>query len=209
MSIIHDALKKVQQSLTPKTNETPPAPSSEATQKNGSYLYENPSPVENQPPVDQKTTDEKPVVQNKIKSLLAFICAIVITTGALWYVYQQFKNDVPIAQRLAKKSFYTLVHKAGITGLATKAPDLKSLAQITIPTTATTASASQSPATGAAPTTLNIHGIMSNATGNLALINDQVYQEGDEVDGAKIIKIDLKSITVNINGTEKTIFVKS
>ena len=71
----------------------------------------------------------------------------------------------------------------------TRAPqDLKPLAQIS--------------------TTLKIHGIMANATGNLALINDQVYQEGDEVDGAKIIKIDLNSITVNINGTDKTIAVK-
>ena len=50
---------------------------------------------------------------------------------------------------------------------------------------------------------------MSNGSSNVVLIDDKVYQEGDEVDGAKIVKINLDSITVNINGTEKTIFVKN
>ena len=49
---------------------------------------------------------------------------------------------------------------------------------------------------------------MSNDTGNVALINDQIYQEGDSVDGVKIVKISLDSVTVINNGKEETISVK-
>ena len=50
---------------------------------------------------------------------------------------------------------------------------------------------------------------MANTSGNLVLINDQVYQEGDTVDGAKIIKINLDSISVIVNGAEQTISVEN
>ena len=48
---------------------------------------------------------------------------------------------------------------------------------------------------------------MADDRGNLVLINDQVYQEGDEIDGAKITKINLNSITIINNGKEETISV--
>jgi hypothetical protein len=85
------------------------------------------------------------------------------------------------------------------------------MAQITINTPASPVAgpASSTLTKPPAPVTLNIHGIMANATGNLVLINDQVYQEGDVVDGAKIVKINLNSITVINNGTEQTIPVKN
>ena len=54
-----------------------------------------------------------------------------------------------------------------------------------------------------------IHGVMANGSRNIVLINDQVYQEGDDVDGVKIVKINLDSITVNNNGKEQTIRVKN
>jgi hypothetical protein len=158
----------------------------------------------------EKAADPKPPIKNKIKSLLALICSIAVTAGALFYLYKQFQNDVPKVKILAQKSFYKLINKKEPPpAFKTKAPeDLKPLARITINPPADTATATTTAQAPAAPMTLNIHGIMSNASGNLALINDQVYQEGDEVDGAKIIKINLNSITVNINGIEKTILVK-
>jgi type II secretory pathway component PulC len=57
--------------------------------------------------------------------------------------------------------------------------------------------------------TLNIHGVMANGSKNLVLINDQVYQDGDEVDGIKIVKINLDHITVINNGEEEQISVKN
>ena len=182
MSIIHDALKKVQQGLSPE-NQTASA-----------YLYEKPAEVETLPPM-----------KNKIKSLLTLCCALAITLASVLYIYQQFQNDIPKVKNFAKKSFYKLINKEEPLAFKAKAPDkLKPLAQFTI-----NPPASSKITKPPAPITLNIHGIMSNDTGNLVLINDQVYQEGDAVDGAKIVKINLDSITVNINGAEKTIFVKN
>jgi len=203
MSIIHDALKKVQQSLTGKTKEPPAVPSG-TTAKGGTYLFETPQAPET---LILNSDNKKPVVQNQIKSFFAFICASAIIAGSIWYLFQQFQINIPQIQRQAKKSFYQLLHKEEVPNFKNKKPeDLKPLGQITI-SPPVNAPANTTPTS--APITLNVHGIMSDAKGNLALINGQVYQEGDEVEGAKIIKINLNSITVNINGTEKTIFVKN
>jgi len=193
MSIIHDALKKVQQGLSPE-NQTASA-----------YLYEKPAEVETLPRANQQATNQKSLMKNKIKSLFILCCALAITLASVLYIYQQFQNDIPKVKNFAKKSFYKLINKEEPLAFKAKAPDkLKPLAQFTI-----NPPASSKITKPPAPITLNIHGIMSNDTGNLVLINDQVYQEGDAVDGAKIVKINLDSITVNINGAEKTIFVKN
>jgi hypothetical protein len=204
MSIIHDALKKVQEGLSPKTN--PPPENLPPAQNTSGYIYETAPVAETLPTSNQETTVQKPPIQNKIKSILALVCAMAITLGAGWYIYKQFQNDIPMVQRLAKKSFYKLIHKKEVPDFKTKTPEeLVPLAQFTINAPAAkTTGATQPPA----PITLDIHGIMSNPSGNVVLINDQVYQEGDEVGGAKIVKINLDSITVLINGTEETIHVK-
>jgi len=195
MSIIHDALKKVQKGLSSKSDEI-------------EVIDEDSSEIETLPPSNQEMATTKSPFQNKIKSALALICATTITILSVLYIFQQFKNEVPLAQRFAQNSFNKLIHQLPPLNMkppAHEAPAPKPLAQITINPQATKIANSAKPA----PTTLDIHGIMANATGNLVLINDQVYQEGDEIDGAKIIKINLNSITINNNGTEQTIFVKN
>ena len=215
MSIIHDALKKVQQKLASKTNEIEIIPSTKPPQTG--YLYANDTKAETAPQDGQQNTDQqntnqqdtepKSPVKNKIKSIFALSIAIAITVASLAYIYKQFQNSIPKVQKLAKSSFYKLINKKEVPEFKTKPPEeLKPLAKITISTPASPASNTLKPP---APTTLNIHGIMSNGTGNLVLINDQVYQEGDEVDGAKIVKISLKSITVINNGVEQSIPVKN
>jgi hypothetical protein len=213
MSIIHDALKKVQQSLSPKPVEPPP-PLSGTTQKGDTYLYATPPPVIETPSSEKKKSVGPNLFLRRIRSLFTFICALAICATSLWYLYQQYRNDIPRLERSAKKSFYQLIHKEEIPDFKTKRPeDLKPLVKISIPPPVTPPAVNTTQAAPTAapppPATLNVHGIMSDSKGNLALINDQVYQAGDEVDGAKIIKIDLNSITVNINGEEKTIFVKN
>ena len=205
MSIIHDALKKVQRGLAPKDDETQ-VTSSTTTQNTSGYIYETLPEIETLPPSDQQTADQKPSIQNKIKSILALICAAGITVASVFYIWQQFQTDVPKAQIFTKKSFDKLIKKIHPLNINPPAPvALKPLALLTIDPSATKTSNS----TNLAPITLNIHGIMSNANGNLVLINDHVYQEGDEVDGAKIVKINLDSIMVIINGREQTIIVKN
>jgi type II secretory pathway component PulC len=56
--------------------------------------------------------------------------------------------------------------------------------------------------------TPNIHGIMSNPKGNVVLIDNGIYAEGDEVQGVKIIKISLDRIVILKDGKEETIRVK-
>ncbi len=185
MSIIHDALKKVQEGLIPKTEEAQQAGPSPTAPGASAYLY-------------KKAADVKP--KNKIQSVFFVTCTLLITSAitiaSIEYICQQFQTSIPQVQNFAQKSFLKLIHKKEPPAFKTMAPeDLKPLAQIT----------TKSPA----PVTLNIHGIMSNGTRNLVLINDQVYQEGDEVDGTKIVKINLNSITVDNNGIEQTILVKN
>ncbi len=55
---------------------------------------------------------------------------------------------------------------------------------------------------------LNIHGIMSNPKGNVVLIDNGIYAEGDEVQGVKIIKINLDGIVILRDKKEETIRVR-
>ena len=197
MSIIHDALKKVQERLNPKT-EAKSVVTPTTTPETSGYLYETSPALETLPGTGQETINQKIAATNKMKTIYTLCGALVIITASVVYLYYQFQSDIPKVQRLASKSFATLTHKEPTPDFKAKAPqELKSMAQVTIATNSPT------------PITLNIHGIMSNTGGNLVLINDQVYQEGDTVDGAKITKINLDSISIINNGIEKTILVKN
>ena len=192
MSIINDALKKAQEGLNPKTEQG---------------LYETPLEIETLPPAGQQSTQQKMPMKNKIKSAFTIVCATLVTIASALYIYQQFQSNIPKVKIFAQKSFNQLIHKKEPPELKAKTSrDPVPLAQLTInPTTSSTPNATKPNA----PITLNIHGIMANASGNLVLINDQVYQEGDSVGGAKIVKINLDSITTLINGTQETIHVKN
>jgi hypothetical protein len=199
MSIIHDALKKIQQGqqTPPKNDETP--------------LFASPiKPAEQEPPAIELSAPKK----NKTTSALAVICALVFTIGALIFCYRQMNTYFPQLKRAAKSSFYKLIHKKEIPDFKTKAPqDLVPLAKITVnppkPLSPSNVSTIATTAQHGLPVTLSIHGVMSNGSGTLVLINDSVYQEGDDVDGVKIVKISLNSITVINNGKEETIYVKN
>ena len=200
MSIIHDALKKVQRNLASSKSDKTASPQQTENQQNTGYLYAAPA-VENLTPADQPAVGPKKSIQNKIKSLLAFICAIAIIVFAVRYALQQFHKDIPQVQKLAQKSFYKLIHNKNLPNFKTLTPAKpKPLVQITV-NSPVVPNTHQAPV----PLKLNVHGVMADGSANLALINDQVYQEGDEVDGAKIVKINLNSITVITNGKEKTI----
>ena len=202
MSIIHDALKKVQRGLSSKIDRTP-ASASTVTQTASGYIYETPPQNETLSQGGQQTINQKMSMKNKIKSLLILLCALVITVACILYIFQQFQSNIPRVRNFAQRSFFQLIRKSPVIK-TTPTEDLKPLAQFTVNPSALS-KMNKPPA----PVTLNIHGIMSNGSGNLVLINDQVYQEGDDIDGAKIVKINLDSITVDNNGIEQTILVKN
>jgi hypothetical protein len=52
-----------------------------------------------------------------------------------------------------------------------------------------------------------INGTMTRGEQNLALIDGQIYEEGDEVDGVKLIKITPKGVTILENGEEHVVKV--
>jgi len=198
MSIIHDALKKVQQKLAPKSDTTETNPAAAPTALDN--LYVTPPLIETLPQAGQEPEGKKSPKKLDSGNVIVLCIALAVIGGSGYYLYYQFKDDIPKVNNFAKKEFYKIVYKKEPPpAFKTKAQaDLKPLAQLTITPTKTSS-----------PITLNIHGIMANATGNLALINDQVYQEGDEVDGAKIIKINLDSIIVDVNGSQQTVYVKN
>ncbi|MDE2010175.1 MAG: hypothetical protein KGJ09_08890, partial [Candidatus Omnitrophica bacterium] len=166
MSIINDALKRVQKQQAPKTEET-----------NG------------QAPVEYLTPPK-----SKIKSVLAFLCALAILAGCFIFLYRQLNVYFPKLKWKITLPFNKLFHKEEIRALKAAAPALPPLARIN------TGPQSASQGQSSAGTTLNIHGVMSEGSRNVVLIDDQVYQEGDEVDGVKIVKIGLDAITVINNG---------
>ena len=237
MSIIHDALKKVQRGLSNKPHIPPAAPLSAEPPKKSDYVYATPSVEDIKPEEKIEVIKEKPNLLKIFKSLLAIICAAAITAGSIWYIYEQVQSYIPNIPKITTKSLYKLIPKKMIAHFKAhpKVVPLKPMGQITIkhpiegnsplehqgtvpfhpvpfhPAAAPVAVQTAAPVTvPVAPSiTLNVHGIMSDARGNVALINDQVYQEGDDIDGVKIVKINLNSIIVNDNGVERKIPVKN
>jgi len=225
MSIIHDALKKIQQGMPSKADEKKEPVSPPAAPNPLANPYADP-PAAAQTTVQNQgqATEQKQPIQNKIKTLLALVCAIAITLGASIFLYKQLHSYVPTVKRWAKTTYHQLVHKKNTAdSKPAPPPPLPPLAKINVnPTTppapaaipAKPPSMADQPVPAQAPKpntpeTLDVHGVMSNGKSNLVLINDQVYQEGDEVAGVKIVKIDLDYITVIIKGKEEKIRVKN
>jgi hypothetical protein len=177
MSIIHDALKKIQLN----------------------------SGIETLPRVAQQTANQKSPTQNKIKSIFTLGCVVAIVAASILYISQQFQSNIPKVKSLLQKPSDQSIRKEELPAPKVKAPE--NLVPPSPPPTNLPAIA-DTPKTST-PVTLNIHGVMSNDTGNVALINDQIYQEGDTVDGVKIVKISLDSVTVINNGKKEIIPVKN
>ena len=194
MSIIHEALKKVQANLqglksdpTPASNVVPlgehitppppPRPSQEATAV--------PSVAE-RPKTIPVATETPAAVTKKSQSVLPLILAFAILAAAGWIAYPYIFGKKPELPKIALP-------------MPQKPP--QHLAQVKITPGA------ESPASNA-PIVLNIQGVMENNGRTVALIDDKIYEAGDEIAGIKILSIDVEAITVLRNGTEETIRVR-
>ncbi len=101
MSIIHDALKKVQQGRTPKADPTPIGQNLQSRQL-------------------QKLAAQKSSIVKMITSLLAMLCAMAITVVVFSLIFQQFQKNMPKAQKWAKD--IPKVKKLAMTSLSTIDP---------------------------------------------------------------------------------------
>ena len=207
MSIIHDALKKVQRGLNAKNNrKSTIAPAAPAAVSD--YIYAKPAQDEELSETAIETIPSANPFKRVFRSILIIAISVLVSGGSLFFLYQQYNNYLPKNSSTISRSSYGAAHQntAVVSRPKASSADLKPMAQITIPPAESDSTAASQ---AAAPVTLNIHGVMANGSSVLVLINDQVYQEGDTVDGARILKINLNSITVDINGNEQTIPVKN
>ena len=165
MSIIHDALKKVQNGLQDKTSPLPPAvPLKNSGTKGGWKII-----------------------------VLILLAVAVLTAG---YVYRQNASSPaphPSAPEIEPPP------PVQINAAPVLQPEPRN--------GGAEAGPKAEPRPEYAAGTLNIHGIMSDPNGNVVLIDNGIYAEGDEVQGVKIIKISLDGIVILKDGKEETVRV--
>jgi len=155
MSIIHDALKKAQNSLQGKTD----GGAAKDGAKGGWKII-----------------------------ILILLAAAVLTAGYVYWQGRPSKNTVaslppPVPSPPAKQE--QPPPQGGVNATPEPKPEPRP----------------------AHADTLNIHGIMSDPKGNVVLIDNGIYAEGDEVQGVKIIKISIDGIVILKDGKEETIRV--
>jgi hypothetical protein len=224
MSIINDALKKLQNQISHSAPQ--------ASDLNTSLAQEELSPAQKAgfQPIDiQSRETELPKIQNS-SSEPQMESHLVIILGVLCLMIGLF---VPIVNK--ESVIFVVLKKASIqikqmqqSKSAISIPMKKNSAQpaeqarIVTPAVATPVPAAKqepvqtivrnnpSPAakkTAKPQSRIIINGIMNKGEQNLALIDGQIYVEGDEVDGVKLLKIAPKGVTVLEDGEERTIKV--
>lgn len=159
MSIIHEALKKVQNSLQDKISSPPRLGGAEPLT------------------VVPAEGEAKSGAKGGWKTLVLVLSAVAVLTAG--YVYRQGRYEPP-------------------------PPVQVNAAPVPQPEPKTETKPEPKPEHA---DTLNIHGIMSDPNGNVVLIDNGIYAEGDEVRGVKIMKISLDGIVVLKDGKEETIRV--
>jgi hypothetical protein len=161
MSIIHEALKKVQQNFS----AMPPAADPAATPSQ---------------PVDA-AAPQKPV-PNVWMSLLS----VLLVAGAALFLYSQCLKHWPQIRQLFNLPARTLPKIA--------------LPKLSFP------KAVSSPAVAkAAPNAFNVQGVVTQNGHAVALINDRIYEAGDQIGEVKIVSISASAVTVLRNGVEETV----
>ena len=193
MSIIHDALKKVQVSM-----------------------QQNPLPPNSiKPPEDEvevlpsSSSGSNKKEKSQFSSWFLIIVSLIILGFSGNLILLQIQKKHP--------EFLSRIHLNFSFKFLKKESPPKPLAQVIIPQepiapkiTPTPVEASTPPTNPAPPPpiVLNIQGIMANNNQNVVLINNNVYEEGSVINGQKIVKISLDAITVEHNGQQEVIQIK-
>ena len=172
MSIINDALKKVQTNININTKPTASATLRESTTTISSSMPEA-VPIRKKTLASHQkkatgTTSWTP--QNRI--ILAVVILLLVSAAALVVLLPKLTHTSAETNSLAKAA------------PSTPPPSLPSHPD------------------------RKINGVMTTGQKNVVLINDTVYEEGEEVDGIKILKIYHNNVVVSENGQEKVLKVR-
>ena len=172
MSIIHDALKKVQQTMTT------------AQIKPGDIVAVLPS--------FSRAPDKKPISRRLSRILVSIGLLLIVATDV--FIFSQIKKQYPQPSRLYPPApvAQTPVAKTSVP------PVTRPLTQTTIGPAATKKTV---------PLALNVQGVMASGGHNVALINNNIYEEGSFINDARILKINLNAITIERDGEQKTVMV--
>lgn len=211
MSIIHDALKKTQNNLNnnqdknasnkmntenPDSSNAPPAnPMSVIYDK----LHKKPDVKQNPPHPKSPTKRNNPnneTQSNPVMTFFTIIFCLFIITGAGWFIYQYYaqnmeKNGVDLKKALTIKpqKLYTI----GTPKKPRPKPAVKvAQEEKNIPSN-----------------TIILSGITMMGEKRVALINNEIYQVGESVQGKKIISISIEKVELEDNtGNITTLKVK-
>ncbi|MCR4337623.1 MAG: hypothetical protein NUV91_07460 [Candidatus Omnitrophica bacterium] len=205
MSIINDALKKVQANLDKKV---PPPPKPQEPQNTTPSLPTEPSPptpatygVPETPkeefipaPLIQSSSEGHSVQNESIEvasgrdktivTLCFLICAILI--GSILYLTSQFSNSRP-----AVSAHRAAAPQNPITAIQTSF----------IPAPATPRKETPKPRSSS---DMDLNGIIMMDQGPVALINNEIYEAGAIIDGWEITNISLDQVDLKNSRTEET-----
>lgn len=217
MSIINDALKKLQHQIGP-TNPAPSqnTPTSQPEQTPAQLAGFQPVPenAQQQAPTSSQPKEEKPKKESRLVLILGILCLLISLFAPI--VNKQslivvLINQIPKKQiAVPKKEVLTPAAMLSPAPTPIPQPEPQAEPEQKQQPISTLIKNLTTPAAKVRPKTQNriiINGVMSNGGQNLVLIDGQVYEEGEEVNGVKLIKITPKGVTVLEDGQERTIKV--
>jgi len=228
MSIINDALKKVQNSLSNSPDKPIIAPTeTPSTGSNGAEEFSGiaappvpdaaaPTPSQISIPAAAMKATVAKTKETKMVYILGALCLLTAlfapilnhqsVFGLIIHSIPQMKRTAPRAAVVShpqEPAAPTISSTVAQKAASIKEELTKSLTNLTAPSPSVPASTS-SPRSGRK---IIVSGVLAQGDKNVALIEGQVYEAGEMVDNVKIIAINPNSIVVNDNGLERTIKV--
>lgn len=220
MSIINDALKKVQTQLDKQDPAPNPQPNT------GTHNMENPNPsVSSSPTPNNNQKDmtqflpqkEKPlsssepvILSETIKpmkkaakegspiawsQIFTGFVSVLIIAGAGYYMYTYINT-----QSTRTSTSHTISKKIEVS-LPTPQEIKKEIAKVIMP--------AQVPAAPVKKSGINLNGIVASGEHFTALINDQIYEVGDIVDNREIMSITERTVELkDSEGAKSTLMLK-
>jgi hypothetical protein len=206
MSIINDALKKLQNQIT----QSNPHTAKENTLS--SQMELTPAQQAGFQPIlsnEQKPASVQPTKKtkedNKESSLVLILGILCLLIGLLLPVVNKQSLIHVLLSHIPKKqkSSIAIQSRTPIV-IAQPVPEQK---QEPAKTLIKNQAAPASKPSSRNQNRIIINGTMTRGEQNLALIDGQIYEEGDEVDGVELIKITPKGVTILENGEQRIIKV--
>ncbi len=216
MSIINDALKKVQNQLD-KQEPGAPQPNPADTNTHNMENTNPPPPPPQKPPAEtgkdmaqfipqkEKTSTPKepttpmPTLKSAKKSpeihwsqVLRSSLILIVLVSVTVYIYTTYTSKAISAQRYQIKS----------KPISISLPSAEDIKEIILPAAQTTAAAKPK------RNGLVVSGIITSGARNAALINDQIYEVGDMLEGNEIVNITERTVEVRENGEIKTLHLE-